>query len=141
MTKSGSSCKDFHNFCDNKGPTLTLVKTTKKKIFGGFTPLNWENKPGYYKYNKNDEPFIFPINLMKKYNLINKEKGAIYCNSENGPNFGGRDFCIDKNMRKGDSYANKNSNFLSDNNLELIDEKGDNKKFDVEEFEVFKVIY
>ena len=44
-------------------------------------------------------------------------------------------------MRKGDSYANKYSNFLSDNNLELIDEKGDNKKFDIEEFEVFKVIY
>ena len=44
-------------------------------------------------------------------------------------------------MRKGDSYANKNSNFLSDNNLELIDEKCDSKKFDVEEFEVFKVIY
>ena len=141
MTKNGSSCKDFHNYCDNKGPTLTLVKTTKKKIFGGFTPLNWENKPGFYKYDLNDETFIFSINLMKKYNLINKEKGAIYCNSENGPNFGGRDFCIDKNMRKGDSYANKNSNFLSDNNLELIDEKGDNKKFDVEEFEVFKVIY
>ena len=141
MSINGSSCKDFHNYCDNKGPTLTIVKTTKKKIFGGFTPLSWENKSGIYKYDQNDQTFIFSLNLMKKYDMINKEKGAIYCNSSNGPNFGGRDFCIESNMKTGDTYANKSSNFLSNNNLELIEEKGGNKKFNVEEFEVFKVIY
>ena len=40
MSKNGNSSKDFHNYCDNKGPTLIIVKTTKNKIFGGFTPLN-----------------------------------------------------------------------------------------------------
>ena len=41
MCRDGSNCKDFHNSCDNKGPTLIFIQTTKNKIFGGFTPLNW----------------------------------------------------------------------------------------------------
>ena len=42
MSVNGSSSQDFHKYCDNKGPTLTIIKTTKNRIFGGFTPLNWE---------------------------------------------------------------------------------------------------
>ena len=51
MSLNGSSCNDFHNYCDNKGPTITIIKTTNNKIFGGFTPLNWENS-GENKYDK-----------------------------------------------------------------------------------------
>ena len=43
MSINGRTSKDFHKYCDNKGPTLTIVKTTKNKIFGGFTPLNWDD--------------------------------------------------------------------------------------------------
>ena len=44
MSRDGTSCKDFHNLCDNKGPTLILIQTTKNRIFGGFTPLNWRGE-------------------------------------------------------------------------------------------------
>ena len=44
MSENGTKSEDFHKTCDNQGPTLTLVKTTKNKIFGGFTPLNWLRK-------------------------------------------------------------------------------------------------
>jgi len=40
MSKNGNDSDDFHKYCDNKGPTLTLIKTEKNQIFGGFTPLN-----------------------------------------------------------------------------------------------------
>ena len=43
MSKDGSSAKDFHKCCDNKGPTLTIIKTDGNKIFGGFTPLEWKS--------------------------------------------------------------------------------------------------
>jgi hypothetical protein len=33
----GWDAKDFHRCCDKKGWTLTIVKTTKDFIFGGFT--------------------------------------------------------------------------------------------------------
>ena len=53
MSNNDSSSTDFHNYCDNKGPTLTIVQTTKNKIFGGYTPLNWDINGGN-KYDIND---------------------------------------------------------------------------------------
>ena len=142
MSLNGSSCNDFHNYCDNKGPTITIIKTTNNKIFGGFTPLNWEsNESGENKYDKSNQTFIFSFDLMKKFDMINAEKAAIDCNKNYGPYFGGRDFSIETNMKTGQTYANSGTNFISNNNLELIGEKGNNKNFDVEDFEIFKVIY
>ena len=43
MTVNGSNAKDFHKYCNNKGPTLTIIQTKNNEIFGGFTPLNWSN--------------------------------------------------------------------------------------------------
>ena len=140
MTINGNSSLDFHKYCDNKGPTLTLVKTTKNKIFGGFTPLNWENEGGK-KFDKSGQTFLFSLNLMKKFDIINKEKLSISCRAEYGPIFGASDFHINSNMKTGQTFANKYSNFLPENNLELIGEKGDNNSFDIEDFEVYKVIY
>ena len=44
-------------------------------------------------------------------------------------------------MNKGETYANNFCNFLSENNLELTGDKGENTTFDTEELEVYKVIY
>ena len=118
MSINGDSSKDFHNFCDNKGPTLTIIKTTKNKIFGGFTPLNWENRGGN-KYDEKNQTFIFSLNLMKKYDMIDNERETIYCAGEYGPIFGSSDFQIETNMKKGTTYANKFTNFLANNNLKL----------------------
>ena len=139
MSKDGSNSENFHKLCDNKGPTLILIKTTKNKIFGGFTPLNWSNKIEEI-CDESNQTFIFSLNLMKKYNLINNKKVAIVCRSW-GPSFGCDDFCLNKDMKKGSIYANEYCNFLSNNNLELTGGKGDYESFNTEEFEVYKVIY
>ena len=140
MSINGSMSKDFHKHCDNEGPTLILVKTTKNKIFGGFTPLDWDMS-GIDKIDENNQTFIFSLNLMKKYDMINKEKSAICCNKEYGPSFGVSDFFIESNMKKGETYANDITNFISNSNLELTDSEGNNETFNVDDFEVFKVIY
>ena len=44
-------------------------------------------------------------------------------------------------MKKCSTYANSDTSFLSNNNLELTGGKGDHESFDIENFEVFKVIY
>ena len=78
---------------------------------------------------------------MKKYDLIKKEKLAIYCNKQYGPYFGGRDFSIESNMKKGYTYANTQTNFISNNNFNMTGGKGDNESFNIKDFKVFKVIY
>ena len=128
ISLNGSSCNDFHKYCDNEGPTLTIVKTTNNKIFGGFTPLNWENSGGN-KYNKSNQTFIFSLDLMKKFDVINAKKEAIYCTKNNGPYFGGRDFSIESNMKTGQTYANSETNFISwKPNKKRKSKKGELKK-------------
>ena len=51
MSENGSECIDFLKYCNNKGPTLTIIETKNNNIFGGFTPLNW-NIPDNYIFNK-----------------------------------------------------------------------------------------
>ena len=142
MSIHGYSAYDFHQYCDNMGPTLILIKTTKDRIFGGFTTLNWkeESEKGV-KFDENDETFIFSLNLMKKYDMIDyRGKEAIKCWNKMGPIFS-NDFGFFENLKKGESYANTYSNFLSNNNLELTGGKGKSKEFETKELEVYKVIY
>ena len=38
----GNTAADFHRCCDNKGPTLVLIKS-REYIFGGYTSKSWES--------------------------------------------------------------------------------------------------
>ena len=40
----GNTCAYFHRCCDNKGPTLVVIKSGEY-IFGGYTSKSWES-PG-----------------------------------------------------------------------------------------------
>jgi len=71
MTENGSKPADFHNCCDNKGATLTIIETKNKNIFGGFTPLNW-NTNSRQCYDEHKRTFLFSMNLMKKYEMFNR---------------------------------------------------------------------
>ena len=73
--------------------------------------------------------------------MINKDKYAIKFYSNWGPQFGDIDFGLKEDMKKGETYANINCNYLSNNNLELTGGKGNSEEFEVDEFEVYKVTY
>ena len=80
-TIDGSTPSDFHKKVDNKGPTLSIIKTKKGFIFGAFTNISYtsenvskytsENVSKYKSENESkDDPkhsFVFSINLKKIY--------------------------------------------------------------------------
>ena len=68
MSKDGNYFVDFHNKCDNKGITISFIKTKKGFIFGWYTELNWDKYSGE-KANKST--FLFSFNYKEKYNEIN----------------------------------------------------------------------
>jgi hypothetical protein len=140
MDENNNKSEEFHKACDNQGPTLVLIRTKTKRTFGGFTPLDWGKTGGGIK-DESNQTFIFSLNLNKKFNMINQKGDGIYCSSNYGPNFGNCDFDLKENMKIGETCANHNCNFLSNNNLELTGGKGDHENFDAEELEVYKVIY
>ena len=40
--------KSFHEYCDDKGPTLMVVKSSGGWIFGGYTTQSWSGDGIYY---------------------------------------------------------------------------------------------
>ena len=57
-TSNGFGAAQFHAFCDNKGATLTLIKTTGGHTFGGYTTISWDSSGTW----KNDtQSFLFSV--------------------------------------------------------------------------------
>ena len=153
MGENGFTGKDFHNYCDNKGPTLILIKTSNDEIIGGFTTLNWETTTEREKkYDELGLTFLFSLTLNKKFDMI---KQYTYPAIQNlyylGPDFGSADLLLDRNLRDGVSYAYSDCSFFYDGKIELVEDKGETRfragrnggvaYFNILEFEVYKVIY
>ena len=41
-SEHGYTAKSFHEYCDDKGPTLIVIKSSKGWIFGGYTTQSWK---------------------------------------------------------------------------------------------------
>ena len=146
-TRDGDSSKDFHAQCDFIGPNLTLVKTKKGYIFGGFTVKNWKH---LYKDIKKDDPengteykddkaFGFSVNKKKIYENGLVNEAIIYCNNNYGVCFKNYFFKILDKCFKNGGICGK----IDDINFDGIDKEyefnGGEEKFGVEEIEVFQI--
>ena len=41
-SEHGYTAESFHECCDNKGPTLVIIKSSEGWIFGGYTTQSWK---------------------------------------------------------------------------------------------------
>jgi len=133
-TKDGDSAKNFHEKCDNKGPTLTLCKDKKGIIFGGYTEADWDSENRHGKSDKN--AFIFSITNNKKIESKNYEK-SIECNPIFGPIFGfGGDITIVNNFLSNESNMWSEQKTYFDKKYEITN---GNKFFHLVELEVYLI--
>ena len=44
----GWASSTFHSLCNNKGPTVTIIRVGGKYIFGGYTSLSWGKWFGFF---------------------------------------------------------------------------------------------
>jgi hypothetical protein len=88
----GNMAYDFHRKCDNKGATISFIKTRENLIFGGFTSLNWDTS---FNYGKHDPyAFIFSLNLKEKYKISDADH-VILCDPHLLCTYGqGYDICV-----------------------------------------------
>ena len=82
------NCKTFHELCDGKGATITIIHNEYDHIFGGYTNKSW---PAKYGSVPDPDAFLFMIRpsvelfeCRKTY----KNSGMIYGGSSQGPVFG-----------------------------------------------------
>jgi hypothetical protein len=110
-TKNGFKESDFHSLCDNKCPTISVIKSEHNRTFGGYTDLPWHSQNSHIPGNGNS--FIFQLDSNTKHPCINKDYELFGCNYYSVFFGGGSDFAIsdnsDRNLSSvsnlGDSYA------------------------------------
>ena len=131
VSRDGSEPKEFHRRCDNKGPTIVFIETTKDFKFGGYTELEWDKSSSY---KTDDSTFLFSINNKTKYTRRNK-LCSIYCREDLAPSFGGDmnpDFFCMGSCKKG-QLCNTNT-FATPEEL-----NNGERYFDVKEMEVYQI--
>ena len=136
VTRDGDTATAFHNKCDNIRGTLTLVKTKKGLIFGGYTNETWDSS-GNYK--KDDNAFCFSIDLKKIYKSKKTNK-SIRCLSDHGPIFGNYIFCIYNNCLSKGGMMNDGLNESYDGQQKANEINNGEQYFGVIEVEVFEII-
>ena len=116
-SKDGDSYDIFHKLCDNKGPTLTLIKGIEGFIIGGYTPLDWDSCSGWKSDN---ETFVFSLTNNKIFRK-NKKGDSIYCSDEVGvwfPYIGFRE-TGKKNMSQGE-YIYYTNTYFNNFNVDFL---------------------
>lgn len=110
-SRDGFQAKKFHSCCDDKGPTVIVVKTPSGNVFGGFTDVSWCSRFKKGKFASSQKSFLFtlsnPSNTPPTKFEVKQTNYAINNHPSNGPIFGsGADLCIgnDCNANK-DSYS------------------------------------
>lgn len=138
-TKDGFDARNFHRCCDLKGPTLTLIKTTAGRIFGGFANESWESTINE-TYVADPHAFIFSWNFKEVYRQVEKfHKYSLRFHRDYGVAFGhGCDLALFSFCNSVDSnYMNINASYSSGGRSRDAIAGGSN--FRVLEVEVFAV--
>ncbi|CAG8832342.1 44497_t:CDS:2, partial [Gigaspora margarita] len=119
-SRDGFGIENFHENCDNKGPTVVIIKVRNSgEIIGGYNPLEW------CKTENNER--TFPILSQ----VSSKEKAIIWCRNK-GPCFGLHDLHI---------TSSRPDNIICKSKKHSYEKKVICREtFEIEEYEVFQII-
>jgi hypothetical protein len=135
-SRDGFTPKKFHELCDGKSNTITLIKVKgTDEIIGGYNPLKWESSNDW---GKTKDSFIFSLksnDIFFKDAIISDIKvtdRALWFSTTAGPCFGD-----DINI-----YASMSTNYDKLFYRRKYYEKSirNDGEFSVEDFEVFQII-
>jgi len=101
-TRDGWRSAHFHGLCDNRGGTLTVIRSTDGFIFGGYLDQPWNSSNVYLA---SDRAFLFALHcyagLPPTKMPIERTCYAAYAGASYGPTFGGgHDIYINDNAHK-----------------------------------------
>ncbi|KAF9122493.1 BTB/POZ domain-containing protein 19, partial [Linnemannia schmuckeri] len=93
-SRDGFDAHNFHMACDQRGPTLTVVRADNGTIFGGYNSSSWSSHPsGVYSTSRVN--FLFTLKgsgQLTRENTVFGIKGdgnaAAYNKADCGPTFG-----------------------------------------------------
>jgi hypothetical protein len=144
-SRDGFEAKAFHTRCDDHPNTVTLIASTNRCIFGGYTPVAWSSRNEMVS-DRSLTSFIFtitnPHNLPAQIFKQNEEKAAIGDDHGFGPVFGSNhDLCVvDRCHTCARSYSNLGRIYANETGLPGNQVLTGAQNFTVQEIEVFELI-
>ncbi|EXX76001.1 BTB/POZ domain-containing protein [Rhizophagus irregularis DAOM 181602=DAOM 197198] len=148
----GFNANKFHEYCDNKGPTVIIIKVRNSgEIIGGYNPLDWRSiktvkdkkskrvtsKPYIDHKCKTSNSFIFSLfsltnGVIPILSRVTSKKEAIIWHENKGPCFGLHDLWIQSSSPQSRSGMSTQKSYEK----KVIN----GEIFDIEEYEVFQII-
>ncbi len=85
-SKDGFTAEAFHRLCDNKGPTIILMKLDDNNhCIGGFTAAQWKaTEKG--RNGRDPSAVVFNLTTATKFKVV-LENEAIWNRKDKGPHF------------------------------------------------------
>lgn len=131
ISRDGCDSGIFHQKCDKKGPTVTVLYNQYDSVYGGYTSVSWEANTTS-TYGKDERAFLFQL----KYNgneernkfQVKKPANAVVQSLGNGPTFGsgctfsnrinktGKVFPLNGNLSFGTTFHSYGASFDQINN-------------------------
>jgi TLD len=85
-SRDGWTTRHFHEYCDNKGPTVTLFKTKGGKVCGGYTCVEWRSSEDFWC--KDSTARVFSVNDRRFFVPTQPKKAVYQFGLAGGPAFG-----------------------------------------------------
>jgi hypothetical protein len=127
-SRDGFEPQDFHSRCNNKGPTIVIIKLrNSNRMIGGYNPIKWS---GSNKYLESDKSFIFSF-----YSNTSDSSTTILSRVKDGSRAISDDNSINQGFGDGDLYIFRKSCNLGDYSVKILD----SEQFEVDDYEVFQV--
>ena len=144
-TRDGMTNTAFHNKCDNKGKTITLIKNEKGNIFGGYSSISWASLND--EYHSAPDSFLFTLtniyNTQPTKFVSKNDQKEIKLHKGYGPAFGnGHDLGIYADILNKGGWANFSCYTYIDSlgkGYSIFTGNSNNITFKVKEIEVFKL--
>lgn len=147
-SRHGFDAKAFHSHCDNQGPTITIIQSSKNYLFGGYTAIPWASSEDG-SYPKDTTAFLsFLFTLTNPHNIpptkyltkYNRTEHAVYHKTKYGPTFGnGHDIYVVDNCNTSSSYTNFPYAYTDTTRKDIATFTG-TRYFTIYDIEVFKLV-
>ena len=139
----GFSSKIYHNKCDYKGETITVIKSHLHTIFGGYAGIPWSRGN---KYEDDPNAFLFQLHpnvSVFKHKYGNGLNAVFHSDEAFLVNFGGNDLEIYDGCDKFGGNVCHPKYYDIDKSYQLIGRKSsdDYGEFKVNNIEMFQIQY
>jgi hypothetical protein len=151
-SRDGWTAQGFHAACDNRGATVTVVRSESGHTFGGYADRPWQSSgnyaasPGAFVFGLRTAKGEGPLKLAQKPGKSSASH-AVYDDAGYGPSFGGgHDLCIVTNANANtSSYTNLGHCYVPPpggayNQPSAKEYMAGTYNFKVADYEVFRVV-